>query len=184
MINIDEAIRGEEAVADACKSQSNMRDLDDPYARNVAYENGKCAERHKQIAEWLKELKRLRERDANAILDSIKVEIESEYGNYDICEFDEDYDYEENNISEYTFVGSVAEILEIIDKYKVEMRVESLPTVRPTQIKGKWLNKGINGHNFYGKCSECGQEFCVDAWYTQHMKYCPNCSCQMKGENE
>jgi hypothetical protein len=73
----------------------------------------------------LKELKRLREKDTNAILDNIKEEIESEYGNYDICEFDEDYDYEENNISEYTFVGSVAEILEIIDKYKVEKRVEN-----------------------------------------------------------
>ena len=63
MINIDEAIRGEEAVADACKEQANMCDLNDPYARNVAYENGKCAERHKQIAEWLKELKKLKEQE-------------------------------------------------------------------------------------------------------------------------
>jgi hypothetical protein len=125
MRTLDEAIRGEEAVADACKEQANMCDLDDPYARNVAYENDKCAEMHKQIAEWLKELKKLKEKDTNAILDKIEDEIESEYGNYDICEFDEDYDYEENNISEYTFVGSVAEILEIIDKYKVEMRVEN-----------------------------------------------------------
>jgi hypothetical protein len=123
MINIDEAIRGEEAVADACKGQANMCDLDDPYAKKVAYENGKCAEMHKQIAEWLKELKRLREQGTT--INKIREEIESEYGNYDICEFDEDYDYEENNISEYTFVGSVAEILEIIDKYKVEMRVEN-----------------------------------------------------------
>ena len=59
-MNIDEAIKHEEIIADACKSQSNMRDLDDPYARNVAYENGKCAEMHKQIAEWLKELKKLK----------------------------------------------------------------------------------------------------------------------------
>ena len=62
-MNIDEAIKHEEIIADACKSQSNMRDLDDPYARNVAYENGKCAEMHKQIAEWLKELKKLKEKE-------------------------------------------------------------------------------------------------------------------------
>lgn len=125
MLNLDEVIKGEEAVAEACEEQASMCDLDDLYARNVAFENSKCSKRHRQIAEWLKELKRLRGRETNVILDNIKEEIESEYGNYDICEFDEDYDYEENNISEYTYVGSVAEILEIIDKYKVEMRVEN-----------------------------------------------------------
>jgi hypothetical protein len=125
MLNLDEVIRGEEAIAEACEEQANMCDLDDLYARNVAFENSKCAERHRQIVEWLKELKRLREKDTNAILDNIKEEVKSEYGNYDICEFYEDYDYEENNISEYIFVGSVAEILEIIDKYKVEKRVEN-----------------------------------------------------------
>ena len=57
MMNIDEAIKHEEIIADACKGQANMCDLNDPYARKVAYENGKCAEMHKQIAEWLKELR-------------------------------------------------------------------------------------------------------------------------------
>jgi hypothetical protein len=60
MRTLDEAIRGEEAVADACKEQANMCDLNDPYAKKVAYENGKCAEEHRQIAEWLKELKKLK----------------------------------------------------------------------------------------------------------------------------
>jgi Zn finger protein HypA/HybF involved in hydrogenase expression len=60
------------------------------------------------------------------------------------------------------------------------MMVAQAPVVAPTQIKGKWLNKGINGHNFYGKCSECKQEFCVDTWYTQNMKYCPNCGTKME----
>jgi len=60
MRTLDEAIRGEEAVANACKEQANMCDLNDPYARKVAYENDKCAEEHRQIAEWLKELKKLK----------------------------------------------------------------------------------------------------------------------------
>ena len=49
----------------------------------------------------------------------------------------------------------------------------------PTRKKGKWLNKDASGYHFYGKCSECGQEFCVDAWYTQNMKFCPNCGTKM-----
>ena len=53
----------------------------------------------------------------------------------------------------------------------------------PTRKKRKWLNKDASGYHFYGKCSECGQEFCVDAWYTQNMKFCPNCGAKMD-ENE
>lgn len=51
------------------------------------------------------------------LLDKIRSEIEEKYGNYDICEWFEDYDYEENNISEYQQVGDISDILAIIDKY-------------------------------------------------------------------
>ena len=54
------------------------------------------------------------------VLDKIRAEIESKYNNCDICEFVEDYDYEENDISEYRPIGDIADILEIIDKYKGE----------------------------------------------------------------
>lgn len=118
MRTLDEAIKHEELIVDDCEEQASMCDLTNLYERNVAFENGKCAERHRQIAEWLKELKRLREQ--GDVLNKIREEIESNYGNYDICEYDEDYDYEENNISEYTLVGSIAEILKIIDKYMGE----------------------------------------------------------------
>lgn len=59
-------------------------------------------------------------RDGLAILDKIRAEIEAEYGNCDICEYFEDYDYEENDISEYRPIGDIADILQIIDKYKTE----------------------------------------------------------------
>ena len=52
--------------------------------------------------------------------DLIRTEIEDKYGGYDICEWFEDYDYEENDISEYQQVGKVSDILEIIDKYKTK----------------------------------------------------------------
>lgn len=53
-------------------------------------------------------------------LEKIRAEIEENYGNYDICEWLEDYDYEENDISEYQQVGDVSDILAIIDKYRAE----------------------------------------------------------------
>lgn len=58
--------------------------------------------------------------DNDGVLDKIRAEIEEKYSNYDICEWFEDYDYEENDISEYRPIGNVADILQIIDKYKVE----------------------------------------------------------------
>lgn len=54
------------------------------------------------------------------ILDKIKAEIETKYGQCDICEYFENYDYEENDISEYRPIGDIADILQIIDKYKAE----------------------------------------------------------------
>jgi hypothetical protein len=58
------------------------------------------------------------------ILDKIKAEIEEEYDNCYICEWYEDYDFEENDISEYRSVGNVSDILAIIDKYKLESEVQ------------------------------------------------------------
>ena len=52
------------------------------------------------------------------VLDKIRAEIETKYGQCDICEYFEDYDYEENDISEYRPIGNIADILQIIDKYK------------------------------------------------------------------
>lgn len=54
------------------------------------------------------------------VLDKIRAEIETKYGHCDICEYFEDYDYDENDISEYRPIGDIADILQIIDKYKAE----------------------------------------------------------------
>ncbi len=56
-----------------------------------------------------------------AVFDKIRAEIETKYGQCDICEYFEDYDYEENDISEYRPIGNIADILQIIDKYKTEV---------------------------------------------------------------
>lgn len=54
------------------------------------------------------------------VLDKIRIEIETKYGQCDICEYFEDYDYEENDISEYRPIGDISDILQIIDKYREE----------------------------------------------------------------
>lgn len=53
----------------------------------------------------------------NELLNKIKQEILENFDGCDICEYFEDYDYEENDISEYRSVGSINDIIKIIDKY-------------------------------------------------------------------
>ena len=54
-------------------------------------------------------------------LGKLRAEIETKYGHCDICEYFEDYDYEENDISEYRPIGDIADILQMIDKYEAEL---------------------------------------------------------------
>ncbi len=51
------------------------------------------------------------------VLQKIREEIDEKYGDLDICEWHEDYDYEENDISEYHPIGNVKYILDIIDRH-------------------------------------------------------------------
>ena len=61
MLSIDEAIARERAVAETCEYEASKYDMSDSYEREVAYQEGKCAEEHEQLAEWLEELKAYRE---------------------------------------------------------------------------------------------------------------------------
>lgn len=53
-------------------------------------------------------------RPKEPILDKVRAEIETKYGQCKLCEFDSDYD------GVYTDIGDIADILQIIDKYKAE----------------------------------------------------------------
>ena len=61
MLSIDEAIAHAREVADTCEYEASKYDMCDSYEREVAYKEGKCAEEHEQLAEWLEELKMYRE---------------------------------------------------------------------------------------------------------------------------
>jgi len=56
--------------------------------------------------------------ESKDVLDKISAEIIEKFGNCSICDWFEDYDYEENDISEYRSVGDISDIIEIINKYK------------------------------------------------------------------
>ena len=58
-------------------------------------------------------LRRLKKRAA----DKMKKEIAEKFAGCSICEYCEDYDYEENDVSEYRPIGDIKDIFDIIDKY-------------------------------------------------------------------
>ena len=62
-MTLDEAIKHAEEVADVCESEASKYDMTDAYESYVACQEGKCAEEHRQLAEWLKELKQLRKQE-------------------------------------------------------------------------------------------------------------------------
>lgn len=61
MLSIDEAIAHAREVAETCECEASKYDMCDSYEREVAYKEGKCAEEHEQLAEWLEELKAIKD---------------------------------------------------------------------------------------------------------------------------
>jgi hypothetical protein len=120
MLSLDEIIKGEEAVAEACEEQASMCDLDDLYARNVAFENSKCAERHRQIVEWLKELRILKKEKEQ----KEQLELSIEYLEDIKDNYIEGHGYERHPLPEYYAiehaVKTLEQVLAIIDKKKTE----------------------------------------------------------------
>lgn len=63
-MTIDEAIKHAEEVADLCEYEASKYDMSDFYESHVACQEGKCGEEHRQLAEWLRDYKRLLEQES------------------------------------------------------------------------------------------------------------------------
>lgn len=100
MMTLDEAIKNCEEVADMCEFQAGKYDMTDAYESYVSCQEGECAEEHRQLAEWLKELK-----ESRMVLDKIRAEIEALPKTYPFI----------NHIDMYVKEDDVKKI---IDKYK------------------------------------------------------------------
>jgi len=71
-MTLDEAIKHAEEVADRCEYVASRYDMiasrygiSDSCESRMAYQEWKCAEEHRQLAAWLKELKELKDRGNN-----------------------------------------------------------------------------------------------------------------------
>lgn len=60
-MTLDEAIQRAEEVANLCEYEASRYDMTDAYESHMACKEGECGEEHRQLAEWLKELKQLME---------------------------------------------------------------------------------------------------------------------------
>lgn len=60
-MTLDEAIQYCEEQIDLLEELTEGYDLYDQVEKQIAYINGECAKEHRQLADWLKELKKLRE---------------------------------------------------------------------------------------------------------------------------
>ena len=78
------------------------------------------------------------------LTDKIKIAIEEEFSGCDICQWDEDYDFDENDISEYEYVGNINDISKIIDEV-VKEYLSDKPWQNPnnTEIKMSSSNKVV-----------------------------------------
>ena len=59
-MTLDEAIKHADEVADTCEHDAKSWDMTDAYESHVACGIGKCAEEHRQLSMWLRELKEYR----------------------------------------------------------------------------------------------------------------------------
>ena len=108
------------------------------------------------------------------IFTELKNRISEMFTNCDICEYIEDYDWNENDISYYQWYGKIEDILTMISEAENKILVEE--------------NKGCNYHiNNKDKLVICG---CTKepiastfSWFneqTAEYKYCPYCGKEIK----
>ena len=61
MRTLDEVIKHEELDVESCEAVISRCDLNNPHEKDVAYDTEEYAERHRQIAKWLKQLQKIQE---------------------------------------------------------------------------------------------------------------------------
>lgn len=156
-MTLDEAIKHAEEVADTCEFEASKYDMTDAYESHVACQEGKCAEEHRQLAEWLKELKRLKGQEPcedcisrQAVLKGINRVGGKGFETYN--DYSQLYDF-----------------------------ANALPSVTPEPKVGKWIR--VDKDKL--RCSECEVIHFI-AQYPQSAKinFCPNCGRTMKGERK
>ena len=158
-MTLEEAIRHCEEVAKSCQLKAYDIERDD-------YKDlEECAAEHRQLVEWLRELKRLRAQ--NPCDDAVSREAVYEAM------------VEKGQHSRRYKVGEIWEL----NGDEIREALDMVPSVTPKRKTGKWLCSD----DLYetAVCSCCGWDT-TEPW--QHIKswfeFCPHCGADMRGEQD
>ena len=176
-MNLDEAIQHCEEVArqneeDAivysnCKKyKTNLYEIG--LAENAEKKCCKCAEEHRQLAEWLKELKAYREQGGDAISRKHLLE--------EIAMLKKSPWFNENTYGSKVIRKEAVEIVE-------DVCIKREPSVSPQQKVGKWELVRYDGLIGNWHCSECRTiipHMPEETDNTPIYKWCPNCGARME----
>jgi hypothetical protein len=149
-MTLDEAIKHAEDIAESLEYECTDGQL---WEVNEARRS--CSAEHRQLAEWLKELKQLKEQQP--------------------CE---------DCISREAAKNALANLGIDIEDYW-EDAIDGLPSVKPEKCgkiicSNDEINCGnIISHVLRCKCSEC--HFVIDRYMAKFINYCPNCGAKMEG---
>lgn len=161
-MTIEGAIKHYEEVAEKEERSAKLHPRPDKDVKGSGKKYLICLERaeeHRQLAEWLRELKKLREQtEPRKCGDCI-----SRRAIIGKCE---DTAEATSDIGEMNTGFIMA--LDFIADYAKHM-----PSVESERKPGKWIPR--NSFLLKYRCSECGRE-------SEKYDYCPNCGCRMKGE--
>ena len=84
-------------------------------------------------------------------------------------------------ISRQAAIEEIKAVFEWHDTVTMERMIEhfnNLPSAQPERKMGKWIyNSPVTM-----KCDQCG--FVIKDWDWHRFKFCPNCDCDMRGEQE
>ena len=165
-MTLDEAIKHAEEVAEEKEKLANtyesFKDYGNPKS-SITSEHKKClncAKEHRQLAEWLKDYKRLLEQmpcedciDRKTLLTDMTI-CDGIYCNE--CSF--------NTSDEYGCL--------------LEERIKKIPSVTPQPKIGRWKRKTIKAGCFVYGCNQCG-------WQQIHAtNFCPDCGAKMEEVEE
>ena len=150
-MTLDEAIKHAEEVAEEKENEAQDLEYSKLDWRHEANQCFTCAEDHRQLAEWLKELKRLKEQEP--------------------CE-----DAISRQAVLVTARNSCADLVSNKDTEIFCDEIKALPPVTSQSKTGEWIF--VDKAHEHAHCSECDYGD-VDLLDGRPHNYCPNCGAKM-----
>ena len=185
MLDLESAIKHCEEVAEELRNV-DMGELDALYCGDTecieARKNDciECADEHKQLAEWLKELKQFKEQEPCEDVMAIHTQGLAEGIRCAMCN---------NSIkSDRGCDGGCIVDEDMYKKVVDTIRNHIVPPATPKRKVGEWIKKNNDYFDWY-ECSECGYGSDGEMKYNRlcdvRTKFCPDCGTQMlEVENE